>query len=249
MRVATSGPIARVAYEADGWSLGQSTDAAGGFPLTYTFQQTGQRTLRALGYDASSALLAEATRTVAVNAPEPVPGDVPDVPYFYQYDNSLNPSGTCQNTSVAMLLAYYGWTGKPDTITSAWGNDYAKSPAGLAEVFNSYAAQMGIPQRLKARTNGSVQDVRALLAQGKPVVVHGYFTTAGHVVVTLGYDGTSYIVNDPAGKWSQQFMGGYPYGYNSTVGHAIKYGKAAYEAAIATSDGATFLPIWYHEIY
>ncbi len=248
MSVAVTGPIVRVTYAADGWSLGQSTAAGAGFPLTYAFQQTGQRVLRAVGFDAANVQRAEATRTVVVNAPAPDPGELPNVPYFYQYDNDLSPGSTCQNTSVAMLLAYYGWTGEPDTITSAWGKDYAQSPAGLAEVFNSYAAQMGIPQRLKARTNGTVQDVRALLAEGKPVIVHGYFTSYGHVLVTLGYDGASYTVNDPAGKWSQQFKGGYPYGYNQNGGHLVVYGKAAFEAAIATSDGASFLPVWYHEL-
>jgi uncharacterized protein YvpB len=187
--------------------------------------------------------------SVTVNPPDqPPPGDWPDVPYFYQYSNSLSPGVSCQNTSVAMLLAWYGWTGDPDVITSTWGTAYAQSPAGLAEVFNQYAKGMGIPQRLVAHTSGSVSGLRALLEQGKPVIIHGYFTSAGHVVVTLGFDGADYVVNDPAGTWSQSFKGGYPYGWEPTAGKAIRYGKAAFEAAVATSDGYSYLPLWYHEI-
>jgi hypothetical protein len=246
LRVAVTGSIARVAYDADGWSLGVGTDAAAGFPLTYAFQQTGERVLHAEGQSASGEALAEAWRTVVV---EPdAPGTLPDVPYFYQYDNDLSPSSTCQNTSVAMLLAWLGWTGEPDDVTAAWGKDHAQEPAGLAEVFNSYAVLLGLPQRLVAHVDGTVDDVRALLAEGRPVIVHGYFTAYGHVLVALGFDGASYVVNDPAGAWSQQFQGGYPGAYDAYVGHGIAYDPAAFDAAIATSDGRAFLPVWYHEL-
>ena len=33
---------------------------------------------------------------------------VTDVPYFHQYFNSINPSVFCQNTTIAITLAYYG---------------------------------------------------------------------------------------------------------------------------------------------
>lgn len=66
--------------------------------------------------------------------------------------------------------------------------------------------------------------------------------------MTLGYTGSSYIVNDPAGTWNQAFMGGYYGGWEPTASQQISCGAAAFEAAIATSDGGSFLPIWYHEI-
>jgi len=178
----------------------------------------------------------------------PSAGGVPDVPYFYQNSNSLSPGSSCQNTSLAMLLAWYGWGGNPDTITSAWGKDYAQSPSGLAAVFNTYAQSMGIPQRLVAHTNGTISGMKSLLAKGLPVIVHGYFTGYGHIMVTLAYGNGSYIVNDPAGEWSQSFKGGYPYGWNSTIGDHISYGASAFEKAIATWDGYAAAPLWYHEI-
>lgn len=241
-KVAVTGDVVRVRYEADGWPLGESTDATAGFPVTYSFSQLGLRTVNAHGDGADGNELTSCSTSIEIE-----PG-YPDVPYFYQYDNTLYPSATCQNTSVAMVLAYLGWTGKPDDITSAWGKDHAQSPSGLAEVFNDYAQKMGIAERLVPHTDGTVQNVRDLLAQGKPVIVHGYFTSYGHVMVALGFGGSAYVVHDPAGKWSEVFKGGYPSGQTATSGKAVSYGAAAFEAAIATSDGTTFEPIWYHEL-
>jgi len=180
--------------------------------------------------------------------PDQPGSSVPQVPYFYQYDNQLYPSSTCQNTSIAMVLAYLGWSGKPDDITAAHGKDKAQSPSGLAAVFNSYAQSMGIAERLVPHMDGTVQDVRSLLAAGTPVIVHGYFTAYGHVLVILAESGADYVVHDPAGKWSEVFKGGYGPGQSATSGKAVSYGAAAFEAAIATLDGATFEPIWYHEL-
>ena len=253
-QVSATADIAQVDYYADGWFLGSSDQEASSYPITYTFNVGGPRTILAKGYDAQGGLLKQIQKTVDVelgggsSGGDVTPSGVPDVPYFYQYANSLFPSASCQNTSVAMLLAWYGWSGDPDLITSEWGKNYAQSPAGLAQVFNFYAEAMGIPQRLVAHTNGTIPGLKALLAQGKPVIIHGYFTGSGHVMVTLGYENGVYTVNDPAGEWSQSFKGGYPYGWSSTVGDQITYGATAFEAAVATSDGWSFLPLWYHEI-
>jgi uncharacterized protein YvpB len=170
------------------------------------------------------------------------------VPYFYQYSNTLHPGASCQNTSLAMVLKYYGWNGTPDTITSAWGKNYAQTPAGLATVFNDYAASIGIPQRLTPHTSGNIEGLKALLATGTPVIIHGFFTSSGHVMVVTGYQNGQYVLNDPAGKWNQNFKGGYPYGWSTTIGHGISYPAAAFEAAVATSNGSSFLPLWYHEV-
>lgn len=171
-----------------------------------------------------------------------------EVPYFYQYDNSYNPSGSCQNTSVAMTLAYYGWTGTPDTISATWGTAHAQSPAGLAEVFNSYAEDLGIPQRMTPHLDGTFEGLKSLLCRERPVVIHGYFTASGHVVVATGYDEAAreFAVNDPAGQWNGVFMGSYSGDANS--GHDVRYGEDEFYAAVATSDGSTFLELWYHEI-
>ena len=169
-----------------------------------------------------------------------------DFPYYYQYNNALHGGSSCQNTSLAMVLQHYGVKVSPDDITSRYGKDLAQSPAGLARVFNAYASEAGIPQRMTAHQDGTMDDVDALLAEGKPVIVHGYFT-AGHVVVTLGKTDDGYVVNDPAGRWNERWKGGYG-GGTATNGNNAVYDSGAFESAIATSDGRTYLPIWYHEI-
>lgn len=161
-------------------------------------------------------------------------------PYFNQYDNSISPGSSCQNTSIAMVLAKYGWNGRPDDVTGRFGKDLAQSPAGLQQVFNSMASSSGLGVRLKAHTNGSMDQINSLLAQGKPVIVNGWFTSSGHVVTITGFDGKNYIVNDPAGKWNQQFKGGYSGG----SGQGVKYSKEALQDAIGP-DG----DIWCYETY
>lgn len=168
-----------------------------------------------------------------------------ELPYFYQYDNYISPGSTCQNTSIAMLLAKYGWQGVPDDITREWGKDYAQSPEGLANVFNTIAQREGIRTRLEPVLYGTLQEFQRLLREGKPTIVHGYFTGYGHVLVATGFDGNSYVTNDPAGRWSERFAGGY---LGTGSGRGARYGKSAFEAAIATSDGHTHLPLWYHRL-
>ncbi len=172
----------------------------------------------------------------------------PSVPYFYQYANTLHPAATCQNTSIAMVLKWLGWSGTPDTITSRFGKNLAQSPGGLAQVFNTLASEAGLEARLTPHTNGSLGGLNDLLDAGKPTIVHGYQTGYGHVVVALGRAGSDYVVNDPAGRWAERFKGGYPYGWNGGVGRSIRYARGPFEAAIATSDGSSYLPLWYHEL-
>lgn len=245
LKVTGTTDVKKVKYYADGFYLGESTNAAGNYPVTYTFSTTGSRTVVANGYDASNALIGNASIsfTVADTSGAMVNG----VPYYFQYNNAINPSGSCQNTSIAMVLNFYGCKVTPDAISNEWGTSYAQSPSGLATVFNSYASKCGIPQRDYAHTDGTLEDINALLKAGKPVIVHGYFTSYGHVSPIVGYDSTSYYMNDSAGKWTQQFKGGY-YASDSDDGKYIKYGKDPVYAAIATSNGYTFYPIWYHEI-
>ncbi len=93
-----------------------------------------------------------------------------------------------------------------------------------------------------------MSDVNQQLQSGTPTIVHGYFT-AGHVVLATGYDGSSYTVNDPAGRWNQTFEGGYTGSQSSTSGQGVTYGAGAFESAIATSNGSAHLPVWWHEVY
>ena len=176
------------------------------------------------------------------------PEEKSEITYFNQYDNQLYPGSSCQNTSIAMLLTKFGWWGSPDDITREWGKDYTQSPSGLANVFNEVAARNRIQKRLTPKTSGTLQEFRDLLRQGKPTIVHGYFTSYGHVLLALGFDGTHYTVNDPAGCWSERFKGGYDWCPAGKTGEGIRYHKDAFEAAISTSDGWSYFSLWYHEL-
>ena len=240
----TSENIYRVEYIVDGWSIGSTEDFWGYFPITYSFQQTESRELTIIGYGKEGQELTTQELNIDIEDGSPYTS----IPYFYQYSNSIHPSSTCQNTSIAMLLSHFGWNGVPDDITRDWGKNYAQSPAGLADVFNTLANENGISQRLEPVTNGTLNQLKTELEMDRPVIVHGYFTGYGHVVVVLGYDEQGYWVNDPAGEWTESFQGGYPYGWNSDVGRAIYYQKHAFEKAIATWDGYTPAPLWFHKI-
>ena len=190
-----------------------------------------------------------------------VPDDIPEsfppsepqssnnlgVPYFFQYSNQLYPGSSCQNTSVAMVLAYRGWRGVPDDITSSWGKDYAQRPHNLSYMFNTIARSAGLSGTLVTNTSGSLTEFRSRAAAGDVLIVHGYFTGYGHVLVVTGFDGTHYTSNDPAGVWRQTFKGWYGWS-GPTDGYSIRYEKEAFEAAIGTSDGHSILPLWYHTL-
>jgi uncharacterized protein YvpB len=237
--------VAKVRYEAESWVLGSNDDAESDFAISYTFNQLGERTFSAVALSASGVELAKSSARARVVSAARAEGELPPVPYFYQFANALSPGATCQNTSIAMVLNYLGWRGRPDDITRAYGRARAQTPSGLAEVFNAYARELGLSARMTPTQSGSLAGLRAELDRGEPVVIHGYFTSAGHVVVVLGYDAGGYYVNDPAGTWSQSFKGGYPNGWEPSAGRAVYYSKAAFERAVSTLDGYTFEPLWY----
>ncbi len=249
-RVSAPLGTARVEYWADyKYMFASSSNPGSGFSYQKTFEQTGHRVITAKAFDSAGLWLSQATIRVEVVAPKgaTTPASlIQKLPYFYQYANAYYPGASCQNTSMAMVLAYYGWSGKPDHITQAFGKNQAQSPAGLASIFNYYAKKIGVARRLRAHTSGTLSKVHELLAQGKPVIVHGYFTGSGHVVVITGYDGAHYTVNDPAGRWNQAFKGGYSGG--STAGHRVRYGAAAFRRAIESTNGYNKVPLWFHEV-
>lgn len=254
--VKTDFNVAKVVYEADGYTFADSSDHEQGFEISYDFSRFGRRHVIAYGYSSDERLLEQAEVFVEVSANPESPANPQsqaqaqspsiDVPYYYQYNNYYSPGASCQNTSIAMVLKYLGLNITPDDITARFGKDYAQSPAGLADVFNRYLREAGLSYRLTPNTNGSLQGLKDALDQGFPVIIHGYFTRPGHVLVVTGYDENGYYTNDPAGRWSQIFKGGYTGSQSATVGKNIYYDRSAFEAAVATSNGYNYLPLWFH---
>jgi hypothetical protein len=183
--------VASATLDADGYALG---DVDGGTSeLSYTFSGTGYpRVITLSGRDGSGAVVATDAVTIEVEAE----GVDLDVPYFYQYDNANEPGSTCGVTSAAMLLNHWDpGSVTPDGLYRAYGKAQGQSPSGLAQLYawEGLYADHG--------TSGTRAELRAHLDAGRPVVVHGYWTSAGHIVVIVGYTDTDWIVNDPAGDW------------------------------------------------
>ena len=162
------------------------------------------------------------------------------IPYYNQYDNINYPSSTCQNTSIAMVLSKFQYKIQPDDIFSRWGKDLAQSPSGLNYVYKHYATNSSI----NTYTNATPEDLTNALDNGYIVIVHGYFTSFGHVLIIKGYDDSYYYVNDPAGVWDGCFKCGYSQSYNGVT----QYPRQSLENAVFTSDGYSYLPGWIHLI-
>jgi hypothetical protein len=153
---------------------------------------------------------------------------IPGLPYFYQYDNSIDPTGTCGNTSVAMVLNYYGASVSPDDLSWRFGDAQSTRPPGATEAFNTIAAEHGLDVRASGSTTATIQEVRRWIDQGRPVITWGMFTPPGHIVVTLGHSDDGYTVNDPAGDWNERYQGTH-YGRR---GEYIVYDTTSFENVV-----------------
>jgi hypothetical protein len=246
----TTGKIVAVQIVLENVEVGNATIIDNKSTFAYTFLKAAKnQSLIFKGLDGSGKTLATQTYTLEVLVKPNQVLVVKDMPYFYQYDNAQNPSGSCQNTCVAMVLKYFAQQeGKPnasditpDAISKAWGTSKAQSVAGMEDLFNKEAAARGLSVREKGTETTPLADFREAAKLAKPIIVHGYFTNYGHIMVVLGFDGTFYTCNDPAGKWSQQYKNGGYNTKNNTEGIYIKYSKKAFEDAISP-DGM----VWMH---
>jgi putative chitinase len=129
---------------------------------------------------------------------------LPDFPYFSQHDNENNPGGSCNVTSMAMGLYYLGIRGD-DSYPQLEDQLYDRcEQRGLSrhDALSLKALVETYPGCKDDYTsNGSLADIRKAIDEGKPCVVHGYFTGFGHIVAVKGYDDKGFIVNDPWGEF------------------------------------------------
>jgi uncharacterized protein YvpB len=124
-----------------------------------------------------------------------------DVPYKSQLDNWYNPTGSCNVTSIAMCLEYLGVTPKYGQLEDelyeyALSRGYSRhNPYDLARIVRDYQ------RRDLFKENAKIEEVQDWLVAGNPVVMHGYFTYFGHIVVAVGFDDAGFFVHDPYGEW------------------------------------------------
>ncbi len=161
---------------------------------------------------AAKALLAtiDAGRQLAIKLNPGVVARSPDgtvkipVAYKSQMDNSNNPTGSCNVTSAAMCLEYYGIKSPDDRqledVLYEWlqANGLSRhDPNHLKQAIEHFGC------RDDFTTRASISEIKTAIDNGKPVIVHGYFTyPAGHIVVFIGYDSKGFIVHDPYGFWT-----------------------------------------------
>lgn len=145
-------------------------------------------------------------------------------PYLSQINNEIHPSGTCNVTSVAMCMAFFGEpvlrkTGEQleDYLTRfCLDNGLSRHSPGDLEIL---AQKHGYRPRFTA--HATWEEVKAWLDQGKVCIVHGWFTASGHILVVVGYDDEKgcWIVHDPWGEWFPM-----PRGYDTSVsGEYLEY--------------------------
>ena len=213
----------------------------GSYKVNLSFSTPGIKKINIVGLNRNEEVVDSLIRKVDIYQVEK--HLIPNMPYFYQYHNNYYPASTCQNTAIAMLLKYYGWQGTPDKITKKFGKMKAQYGGGFSEVFNYYARNNNLNMRIRNNVNISPRYIENQLKQGKPVVAHGKFTGYGHIIVLLGYDDEYYYANDPAGKWNQEYKGGYKQ-RTAENGKYVRYKKENLLRAMERSIG-----LWIHEVY
>jgi GH24 family phage-related lysozyme (muramidase) len=167
------------------------------------------------------------------------------VPYRSQRDNTENPGGSCNVTSVAMCLLFLGMKDPPGVQLEddlyrkmeqrGWDRH---DPQQLKRMIESFPGYKDI-----FRVDGSFKDIQSSIDAGNPVIIHGYFTQSGHIVVICGYDDTGFIVNDPNGEW---FITGYDKSLSGKMLH-YSYGMMAHTCSPESEDQPR--NFWYHTVF
>ncbi|BAS57144.1 hypothetical protein NIES2135_35030 [Leptolyngbya boryana NIES-2135] len=162
--------------------------------------------------------------------------------YKSQLDNELNPTGACNVTCYAMAMVYWQRKGQSDSFIQLedelyqYMEDHQLSrhePSDLVKLGEAYGLKVDYTNR------GSLYDIRKAIAEGKPCIVHGYFTGFGHIILIRGYDETGFWVNDPYGEWTE-------WGYRTDLsGENLHYSNELIQSK-CSPEGEDF--IWLHRI-
>jgi len=155
------------------------------------------------------AFINQQPQIIPIPQPSPNPDGLPssktlNVPHRSQLDNQFDPTGTCNVTSFAMVMMYFQVARK--TNIGRWEDElylYMQDnnlirwdPYDLSLMARSY----GLIDDFM--TQGKLSDLRKAIAEGRPCIIHGYFTSFGHIIVVRGYDPYGFFVNDPYGEWT-----------------------------------------------
>jgi len=144
-----------------------------------------------------------------------------NVPYFSQRDNPRFYWSTCNVTSIAMVLYYYGERPQYSYqledemlqwILTRYGEGAQTSHAVMTEMIRAYGYDSTFS------TTRRWKEIDEEIAAGRPVVLAGDFTATGHILTVIGYRPEGLIVNDP---WGNALTG-----YANTEGRKLLYPNA-----------------------
>lgn len=181
---------------------------------------------------------------IPIDQPLPPTGGLPstkqlNVPHKSQLDNALNPTGACNVTSLAMVVAYFqikGSTGVGQLEDEIYAHMEERglvrgNPQDLSQTAYDYGLINDFTYR------GSLFDIRKAIAEGRPCIIHGNFTSFGHIIVVRGFDPYGFFVNDPYGEWTSS-------GYRTDLsGENLHYSNALIQSK-CSPEGEDY--IWLH---
>lgn len=138
-----------------------------------------------------------------------------NVPFASQLDNERNPNGSCNVTSLSMVLQYFGGKSYSGYKGYKQLEDFIydemirtglsrHSPADLATIYNQLTKQLKIDSYDAFDPAATWNSLFTHLAKGFPAITHLYTTSFGHIFPIIGYDlsDETIIVNDPYGDFS-----------------------------------------------
>ncbi len=170
---------------------------------------------------------------------DPIPDVVElSVPYFSQLDNPRFYWSTCNVTTIAMVMYYYGersrWGGQLEDELLEWcfrnyGQGSQTDHSVLSALIRAYGYQTSFS------TTRRWSEIDAELLNRRPVVLPGDMTASGHIVTVIGYTPDGYLVHDP---WGDALTG-----YADTNGRRLFY-PFSYLNRVSGPDGN----VWAHFI-
>lgn len=146
--------------------------------------------------------------------------------YLSQRDNVENPSGSCNVTSLAMTLTFFGIKKGASQLEDELYNfmlDKGKSrhsPYDLAWTAENFDPSFKVTDTFTEF--GTFNTIKESLSKNCPCIIHGYFTRGGHIVVVYGYDDYGFLIADPWGEW-------HSWGYDNDASglYTLSYGTFA----------------------
>lgn len=147
-------------------------------------------------------------------------------PYFSQRDNKYVPNGTCNVTSLAMVMACW----KPELMVDAkqledrlfeqlqtteaqehfikyypWAIKQGYNPRNIHGMLQWLSAKNGFENLFSDSTTMDEIEEWAVDVGG-PLIISGKFTASGHIVVLCGQTACGdLIINDPYGNWEHGY--------------------------------------------